>query len=146
MLEPARSSLLHKFHWQVLIIGADQAVRCGKKILGKPINESNAKKQLMFMSNKSISFYTGLCLINSKTNVVQQDVIIYRVDFRKLSESEIENYLLKEKPFNCAGSFKSEKLGISLIKKMEGSDPTALIGLPLIRLCEMLKNQGINIP
>ena len=100
----------------------------------------------MFMSNKSISFYTGLCLINSKTNVVQQDVIIYQVDFRKLSESEIENYLLKEKPFNCAGSFKSEKLGISLIKKMEGNDPTALIGLPLIRLCEMLKNQGINIP
>ena len=98
------------------------------------------------MSNKSISFFTALCLINSKTNVVQQDVIIYRVDFRKLSESEIENYLLKEKPFNCAGSFKSEKLGISLIKKMEGSDPTALIGLPLIRLCEMLKNQGINIP
>ena len=100
----------------------------------------------MSMSNKSISFFTALCLINSKTNVVQQDVIIYRVDFRKLSESEIENYLLKEKPFNCAGSFKSEKLGISLIKKMEGNDPTALIGLPLIRLCEMLKNQGINIP
>ena len=100
----------------------------------------------MFMSNKSISFFTALCLINSKTNAVQQDVIIYRVDFRKLNESEIENYLLKEKPFNCAGSFKSEKLGISLIKKMEGSDPTALIGLPLIRLCEMLKNQGINIP
>ena len=100
----------------------------------------------MSMSNKSISFFTALCLINSKTNVVQQDVIIYRVDFRKLNESEIENYLLKEKPFNCAGSFKSEKLGISLIKKMEGSDPTALIGLPLIRLCEMLKNQGINIP
>ena len=100
----------------------------------------------MFMSNKSISFFTALCLINSKTNVVQQDVIIYRVDFRKLNESEIENYLLKEKPFNCAGSFKSEKLGISLIKKMEGNDPTALIGLPLIRLCEMLKNQGINIP
>ena len=98
------------------------------------------------MSNKSISFFTALCLINSKTNAVQQDVIIYRVDFRKLNESEIENYLLKEKPFNCAGSFKSEKLGISLIKKMEGSDPTALIGLPLIRLCEMLKNQGINIP
>ena len=98
------------------------------------------------MSNKSISFFTALCLINSKTNVVQQDVIIYRVNFRKLSESEIENYLLKEKPFNCAGSFKSEKLGISLIKKMEGNDPTALIGLPLIRLCEMLKNQGINIP
>ena len=98
------------------------------------------------MSNKSISFFTALCLINSKTNVVQQDVIIYRVDFRKLSESEIENYLLKEKPFNCAGSFKSEKLGISLIKKMEGNDPTALIGLPLIRLCEMLKYQGINIP
>ena len=98
------------------------------------------------MSNKSISFFTALCLINSKTNVVQQDVIIYRVDFRKLNESEIENYLLKEKPFNCAGSFKSEKLGISLIIKMEGNDPSALIGLPLIRLCEMLKNQGINIP
>jgi len=131
---------------KALIIAADQALECDKKILGKPMNENNAKKQLMFMSNKSLYFYTGLCLINTDTKVVQQDVVTYRVDFRHLSKLEIENYLLKEKPFDCAGSFKSEKLGISLIKKMEGDDPTALIGLPLIRLCEMLKKQGIDIP
>ena len=98
------------------------------------------------MSNKSVSFYIGLYLINTATKTVQHDVVTFCVDFRELSELEIQRYLDKEKPYDCAGSFKSEKLGISLIKRMRGDDPTALIGLPLIRLCEMLRNEGINIP
>jgi len=98
------------------------------------------------MSNKSLSFYTGLCVVNTKTKLTEKDVMIYRVSFRGLSEIEIEDYLHKEQPYLCAGSFMSEKLGISLLTKMEGTDPTALIGLPLIRLCEMLRNQGMKIP
>ena len=129
-----------------LIIAADQALQCDKKILGKPGNYNKAKEQLIFMSNRSLTFYTGLCLINTETKIIEEDVVSFRVDFRKLTESEIENYLVKEKPYDCAGSFKSEKLGISLLKKMNGDDPTALIGLPLIRLCKMLRNQGVDIP
>ena len=129
-----------------LIIAADQALQCDKKILGKPGNYNKAKEQLIFMSNRSLTFYTGLCLINTETKIIEEDVVSFRVDFRKLTEPEIENYLVKEKPYDCVGSFKSEKLGISLLKKMNGDDPTALIGLPLIRLCEMLRNQGVDIP
>ena len=129
-----------------LIIAADQALQCDKKILGKPGNYNKAKEQLIFMSNRSLTFYTGLCLINTETKIIEDDVVSFRVDFRKLTESEIENYLVKEKPYDCVGSFKSEKLGISLLKKMNGDDPTALIGLPLIRLCKMLRNQGVDIP
>jgi len=129
-----------------LIIAADQALQCDKKILGKPGNYNKAKEQLIFMSNRSLIFYTGLCLINTETKIIEEDVVSFRVDFRKLTESEIENYLVKEKPYDCVGSFKSEKLGISLLKKMNGDDPTALIGLPLIRLCKMLRNQGVDIP
>ena len=129
-----------------LIIAADQALQCDKKILGKPGNYNKAKEQLVFMSNRSLTFYTGLCLINTETKIIEEDVVSFRVDFRKLTESEIENYLVKEKPYDCVGSFKSEKLGISLLKKMNGDDPTALIGLPLIRLCKMLRNQGVDIP
>ena len=133
-------------HDNSLIIAADQALQCDKKILGKPGNYNKAKEQLIFMSNRSLTFYTGLCLINTETKIIEEDVVSFRVDFRKLTESEIKNYLVKEKPYDCAGSFKSEKLGISLLKKMYGDDPTALIGLPLIRLCKMLRNQGVNIP
>ena len=129
-----------------LIIAADQALQCDKKILGKSGNYNKAKEQLIFMSNRSLTFYTGLCLINTETKIIEEDVVSFRVDFRKLTESEIKNYLVKEKPYDCAGSFKLEKLGISLLKKMNGDDPTALIGLPLIRLCKMLRNQGVNIP
>ena len=129
-----------------LIIAADQALQCDKKILGKPGNYNKAKEQLIFMSNRSLTFYTGLCLINTETKIIEEDVVSFRVEFRKLTESEIENYLVKEKPYDCVGSFKSEKLGISLLKKMNGDDPTALIGLPLIRLCKMLRNQGVDIP
>ncbi len=133
-------------HSNAIVIGSDQALECDGKILGKPGNHETAKRQLMAMSNKVLTFYTGLCVINSSTDKSEKDVIIYQVSFRKLGEAEIEDYLLKEQPYNCAGSFMSERLGVSLMLKMEGEDPTALIGLPLIRLCEMLRNQGIKLP
>ncbi len=130
----------------VLVIGSDQALECDGEILGKPGNHEKAKQQLLSMSNKTLSFYTGLCVINSKSNSIDKDIVTYRVKFRELNESEIETYLHKEQPYNCAGSFMSEKLGVSLIEKMEGDDPSALIGLPLIRLCKMLRLQGIRLP
>ncbi|GJM06224.1 MAG: hypothetical protein DHS20C09_22200 [marine bacterium B5-7] len=133
-------------HSGSIVIGSDQALECEGKILGKPGSHENAKQQLMAMSNKTLSFYTGLCVINSSMDKLEKDAIIYRVSFRKLEEPEIEDYLHKEQPYNCAGSFMSEKLGVSLISKMEGEDPTALIGLPLIRLCEMLRNLGVKLP
>jgi 7-methyl-GTP pyrophosphatase len=98
------------------------------------------------MSGKTLTFYTGLCVLNAKTQASEKDVVKYHVSFRNLTETEIEDYLTKEQPYQCAGSFMSEKLGVSLLSKMEGDDPTALIGLPLIRLCEMLRNQGIKVP
>ncbi len=142
--EKARCVALN--HSDAIIIGSDQSVECNGEILGKPGNHENAKKQLATMSEQTLTFYTGLCVLNTKTQKLEKAVIEYSVSFRNLSESEIEAYLNKEQPYQCAGSFMSEKLGVSLLSKMEGDDPTALIGLPLIRLCEMLKNQGIKIP
>ena len=129
-----------------LIIGSDQSVECNGVILGKPGTHEKAKQQLLQMSGKSLIFHTGLCVLNSESKKVEKEIVDYTVTFRNLSETEIENYLIKEQPYNCAGSFKSEQLGISLLKKMEGDDPTALIGLPLISLCRMLRNQGISLP
>ena len=133
-------------HPNSIIIGSDQALECDGKILSKPENHENAKKQLASMSGKSLVFYTGLSVLNTTTNASQNDVIQYRVCFRNLNEVEIEDYLNKEQPYQCAGSFMSEKLGISLLSKMEGDDPTALVGLPLIRLSQMLRNEGIKLP
>lgn len=133
-------------HKNSIVIGSDQSLECDGYILGKPGNHDNAVKQLMRMSGKSLVFYTGLCVLNTVTQSLEKDVVPFRVNFRKLSEQEIENYLQREQPYQCAGSFMSEKMGVSLLSSMQGDDPTALIGLPLIRLCEMLRNQGISIP
>jgi 7-methyl-GTP pyrophosphatase len=98
------------------------------------------------MRGESLLFHTGLCLLNSKTGDEQVDCIEYRVHFRRYSNEEIERYLQLEQPYNCAASFKSEQLGISLVERMEGADPSALIGLPLIRLAAMLRQEGMLIP
>ncbi len=129
-----------------LIIGSDQVAVCNGEILGKPGNHQKAFEQLSRLSGKSVSFYTGLCLYNTLKQSFQVKVIPFDVIFRKLSATQIENYLLKDQPYNCAGSFKSEALGISLFKAMRGDDPSALIGLPLITLTDMLANEGIMLP
>lgn len=131
---------------QGLIIASDQALACNKQILGKPGNIKNAIKQLTMMSSQTITFQTSLCVYDTKTQEYQLDVIPFTVYMRKLTEQEIARYLETEQPFNCAGSFKSEGLGITLFEKMEGEDPNALIGLPLIRLCEFLRQLGIELP
>ena len=131
-LAEAKARKVAEENSESLIIGSDQATECDGMILGKAGNLENARQQLRQMSGKAMVFHTGLCLLNSKTNDMQSDVIEYRVVFRYLEDEEIDRYLDEEKPFNCAGSFKSEALGVSLLEKMEGDDPSALIGLPLM--------------
>jgi septum formation protein len=131
---------------QALIIGSDQVAASGDEILGKPGAHENAVVQLRKLSGKLVTFQTGLCLLNSTTNEIQVDIIPFRVQFRKLDEQQIERYLRADKPYNCAGSFKSEGLGITLFERMDGDDPTALIGLPLIRLTSMLIQAGVVLP
>jgi MAF protein len=129
---------------QALIIGSDQACICGSTILGKPGDMTRARLQLQACSGKQVDFYTGLVLLNSATGCWQQSMDVFSVTFRKLGETEIENYLQLELPFDCAGSFKAEGLGITLFEKMTGKDFHSLIGLPLISLCDMLREAGIN--
>ena len=129
-----------------LIIGSDQCAVLDEQILGKPGNHATAVKQLTTCSGKKVSFLTGLCLYNAKTRQHQLELIPFDVEFRTLSSEEIESYLQREQPYHCAGSFKSEGLGISLFKALHGEDPNALVGLPLIKLCEMLRREGMAIP
>jgi MAF protein len=129
-----------------LIIGSDQVATHGETILGKPGDHATAMQQLRQLSGEHVTFLTGLCLLNSVTGEVQLDVVPFSVVFRRLDDARIDRYLRHEQPYNCAGSFKSEGLGIALFERMEGDDPTALVGLPLIRLTGMLANAGITLP
>lgn len=131
-------------HQNALIIGSDQVAVLDDEIITKPHNHARATKQLTLASGRKVTFLTGLCLYNSNTQQHQLIVEPYTVNFLSLSEEQIEQYLLKEKPYNCAGSFKSEGLGITLFSSMEGNDPNSLIGLPLIALIKMLRQEGIE--
>jgi len=128
-----------------LIIGSDQVAVCEGEILGKPHNFKNGITQLTKFSNKAVTFYTGLCVFDSTTNTIKSLVEPFIVHFKALSQQEIESYLNAEQPYNCAGSFKSEGLGICLFEKLEGDDPNTLIGLPLIKLVNLLKQQGLDV-
>ena len=128
-----------------LVIGSDQVSVIDGEIIGKPNTHENAVKQLQNASGKTVTFYTGLCLYNSTTQQYQSAVVPFNVVFRKLNDEQIESYLKKEEPYNCAGSFKSEALGIVLFEKLEGDDPNTLMGLPLIRLVNMLEKEGFSI-
>lgn len=141
-----KAKVVAERHPNTLVIGSDQCSILEGQIHGKPGNHLNAVKQLSESSGKRVSFLTGLCLYDSSDHSYQLDLVPYHVDFRNLNQKEIESYLQAEKPYNCAGSFKSEGLGITLFKRMHGDDPTSLIGLPLIRLAEMLRNKGIALP
>lgn len=129
-----------------LIIGSDQVALLDGKPVSKPGNHAAATLQLRRSSGQRITFSTALCLLNSETGRQQTTVEHFHVQFRQLSDEAIERYLAAETPYDCAGSFKVEGLGISLFSSLEGNDPNSLIGLPLIRLCDMLANEGIYRP
>ncbi|WP_324710188.1 Maf family protein [Pseudomonas citronellolis] len=129
-----------------LIIGSDQAAVQGQAILGKPHTLERAMEQLKASSGSSVSFLTGLALLDSASGRCQVDCIPFRVHFRELDEARIRRYLEAEQPFDCAGSFKAEGLGVSLFRATEGEDGTSLVGLPLIRLVDMLLAEGVQVP
>lgn len=128
-----------------LIIGSDQVCILDSQLLAKPGSFAKAQEQLFAASGRSLVFYTGLCLLNTHSWNCQNLLEPYTVVFRDLSQQQIDNYLRREQPFDCAGSFKAEGLGISLFKRLEGRDPNALIGLPLIGLIDLLEKEGISV-
>ncbi len=144
-LAAAKAGVLRHQFLQHLIIGSDQVAVLDGNIIGKPGNRETAIRQLQAVSGRSLTFYTGLCLLNSASNTLQVDCIPFTVHFRQLTQQQIESYVDREKPFDCAGSFKSEGLGICLFESTEGSDATSLVGLPLIRLRQMLEQAEVKV-
>ena len=129
-----------------LIIGSDQVAHIGETRFGKPGTVERAIAQLKSMSGRTVIFHTALALLNTRTGHVQLDAVPTEVRFRALTDDEIVPYIAKERPLDCAGSAKSEGLGITLLDALSGDDPNALVGLPLIALARMLRNEGVALP
>ena len=132
-------------HPDALIIGSDQVAVINNEILGKPGHHEKAIEQLRLASGKTVRFITGLALYDARRDKMQSLIEPFDVTFRTLTEHEIEAYLLAEQPYKCAGSFKSEGLGICLFERLSGDDPNSLVGLPLIQLIRLLNNVDVNV-
>lgn len=128
-----------------LIIGSDQVAMLNGKQLHKPGNRAKAIEQLQIASGNTVTFFTSICIVNSKTMLCMFDLDICSVFFKTLTYQQIEHYVDLEKPYDCAGSFKSEGLGIALFEKIQGEDPNALIGLPLIKLISLLEKFDVHV-
>ncbi len=144
-LAEAKAASVAGRHEAGLVIGSDQLATIDGDILGKPGTHDKAVAQLERAAGRCVTFHTGLCLHNAASGRVYSEVVPFRVHFRALSRSQIEAYLQREQPYNSAGSFKSEGLGIVLFERLEGDDPNTLIGLPLIRLTRMLEAEGVEV-
>jgi len=142
----AKASAIADQFDQGLIIGSDQVCVCDGRILGKPGTVEKAVAQLMAARGRSITFYTGLCVLDAASGKAEQLVEPFTVHFRTLDETAIRRYVAAEMPLDCAGSFKCEGMGIVLFKGLEGRDPNSLIGLPLIGLIELLERHGLALP
>lgn len=132
-------------HPDCVVIGSDQVADLDGVALGKPGNHPRAVSQLQAMRGHTVVFHTALSVVCQATGFVQEDLAVVRVRFRDLSDAEIEHYLRAETPYDCAGSAKSEGLGIALLESIDNDDPSALVGLPLIRTCRMLRAAGLDI-
>ncbi len=148
-LARAKATAVAADYPEARVIGSDQVAVLdtpeGERIMGKPGSRERALEQLRQLSGRSVTFLTGLCLLNTRTRHCQTGCEPFRVDFRPLSEADIAVYIDRESPLDCAGSFKSEGLGIVLFERLAGDDPNALIGLPLIRLIRMLEADGLML-
>lgn len=133
-------------HQDALIISSDQCAELNGQLLGKPGTHDIAVEQLRQLSGQEATFLTGLCLLDTGSGTCRYSESPHTVYYKELNEDAIEHYLQSEQPYNCTASFKSEGLGISLVRHVSGDDPTALIGLPMIRLIEMLREAGLDIP
>ncbi|CAI8933211.1 Maf family protein [Pseudomonas sp. IT-P176] len=145
-LAQTKAQALAASHPGHLIIGSDQVAVLDGKIIGKPHTFDKAREQLLAASGASVTFLTGLALLNSQSGHCQLDCIPFTVHMRTLDPASVERYLRAEQPYDCAGSFKAEGLGVSLFQRTEGPDATSLVGLPLIRLVDMLLAEGVQIP
>ena len=144
-LAEAKARAVATRHPAALIIGSDQVALTATGILNKPGSESNAIRQLQAIRDTTVTFLTGVCVLNSKSGRCQIAVETTAVTFRDLSDAAIKNYVARERPYDCAGAFKAEGLGIALVRRMTADDPTNLIGLPLVRLVTMLTAEGFDV-
>lgn len=145
-LSKAKARALAARNPEALIIGSDQALSLDGEMLGKPGNHERARQQLLRLSGRTATFYTGLCLLNAGSGHHQLLAEPFTVHFRELDEAAVERYLRAEQPYGCAGSFKAEGLGITLFRRFEGRDINSLIGLPLMGLVDMLHKEGVHLP
>jgi len=145
-LARAKAEVIAHRHPNSVVIGSDQVAMLGKEVIGKPGNPERCIEQLKMLSGQRLTFHTAVNVIQSDTGSNQSHLDITTVHFRKLMTEEIERYVARERPVNCAGSFKAEALGITLFDRIESNDPTALIGLPLIWLANALRGSGFNLP
>jgi MAF protein len=143
-LAEAKAAAVAERHPEAIIIGSDQVACIDDQVLGKPGDRARAIAQLELAAGRTVVFQTGLCVLNAITGRTQTLVEPFRVHFRPLLRRRIEAYVDREQPYDCAGSFKSEGLGIALFDRLEGDDPSALIGLPLIRLITLLESEGYH--
>jgi MAF protein len=143
-LAKAKAAAVASKHSSSLIIGSDQVACVNGTILSKPGSFDNAFTQLKQCSANTVTYFTGLCVLNGKTSTNQIHTERFQLHFRALTDQEISNYLQIEQPYDCAGSIKSEGLAVNLFESYQGRDPNALIGLPLIKLLKMLRTEGIN--
>ena len=145
-LSLAKASSVATLNPTALVIGSDQVASIDGNCIGKPGNFENAATQLRASSGRRVDFYTGIALVGRDAGIERVHMERFSVQFRELSDAEITRYLEKEQPYDCAGSFKAEGLGVSLFRSTEGPDVTSLIGLPLIRLVDMLNSAGLELP
>ena len=144
-LSEAKARAVAQQYPEALIIGSDQVAVMDGRVFGKPGTHAKAVEQLRTLSGKTVNFYTGLCVLNAKTGEAEVCGVPTLVGFRELGDAEIESYLRREPAYNCAGSAKSEGLGIALLSRIHGDDPNALVGLPLIALCDLLRKHGMAV-
>jgi len=128
-----------------IVIGSDEVAVCNNKVLGKPLTIKNAKKQLKLISGQNVVFKTGICVVSIDDRKIFSSVVNYNITMRTLDDRQIENYIKKEDMLKCAGSIRIEGLAIGLIEKTSGSDPTSIIGLPLIKLSNYLEKMGYKV-
>jgi len=145
-LARAKALAVASAHPDAIIIGCDQVAVAAGRILGKPGSHESAVRQLGELSGREAMFYTALCVHDARSGRTNSRIVPYRVRFRLLDAATIQRYLEREQPYDCAGSAKSEGLGIALIERMEGEDPNALVGLPLIALVDLLAEHGVQVP
>ena len=144
-LSEAKARAVAAHYPDALIIGSDQVAYLDGQIFGKPGSHEKAVAQLRTLRGRSAQFFTGVCLLNAKTGQARVRGVPTQVSFRDLSDEEMENYLQREKPYHSSGSAKAEGLGIAIIKKLDSDDPSAMIGLPLIALCDLLRAENFKV-